>query len=306
MTARAAPPPVRPRTRRLSTAYLFVLPYLLFLLAFGVGPAVYIVFLSLFNTTGQTLRFDGLANYFTVFKDFRFSSSLINPLLFTLVWLPLMVVAVLFLALLLHARPGRFSEAMRLSYYLPGAVAGPANVLIWIFMFDPSVSPFGPLLRGIGLNQASEVLKAGHLPLIFTVMVLFTTLGSWVITVYTSLITISVEVYEAAKVDGCNAFQMALFIKIPLVSKQILYMVVLNLAFGFQLIVEPNLLYGATLGAASNPAWTVNQLAGFYSSTLLNTGAAAAISVGLLALSLAGVLYLVLKTTFYQIDAEGE
>jgi len=195
---------------------------------------------------------------------------------------------------------------MRLSYYLPGAVAGPANVLIWIFMFDPSVSPFGALLKGLGFRQAAEVLKSNHLPLIFTLMVLFTTLGSWVLTVYTSLITISSEVYDAAKVDGCSPFQMAFYIKIPLVSRQILYMVVLNLAFGFQLIVEPSLLYGATLGAAGNPAWTVNQLASFYSGTLLNTGAAAAISVGLLVLSLAGVLYLILKTSFYQIDAEGD
>lgn len=290
---------------KLSPGWLFVLPYLLFLIAFGVGPALYIVVISFFDTRNPDLRFNGLENYRAVIGDFRFLESLQNPVLFTLLWLPLMVVCVLGLALLLHARRGRFSESMRLIYYLPGAVAGPANVLLWIFMFDPSVSPFGWFMKLVGLAGRGEVLAVSHLPAIFTIMVLFTTLGAWVVTVYTSLLAIPQEIYEAATVDGCDALQMARFIKIPLVSKQLLYMVVLNLALGFQLIVEPSLLYGATLGAASSPAWSINQLASFYATGLQNFGAAAAISVGLLLLSLIGVLFLIFGTDFYRIDGEG-
>jgi multiple sugar transport system permease protein len=289
---------------RLSPGWLFVFPYLLFLAAFGVGPAWYIVVISFFDTKNPTMRFNGLENYQTVVSDFRFLESLRNPVLFTLLWLPLMVVCVLGLALLLHVRRGRFSETMRLLYYLPGAVAGPANVLLWIFMFDPSVSPFGWLMNLFGLKGRSEVLGLANLPVIFTVMVLFTTLGAWVVTVYTSLMSIPQEIYEAATVDGCDAFQMARFIKVPLVSKQLLYMVVLNLALGFQLIVEPTLLYSATLGAASSPAWSINQLASFYANNLQNFGAAAAISVGLLVLSLLGVLFLIFGTDFYRIEGE--
>ena len=290
---------------KIASGWLFVLPYLFFLLAFGIGPALYIIVISFFDTRSPTLVFNGLANYQAVVNDFRFLDSLKNPLLFTLFWLPLMIFSVLGLALLLHARRGRFSETMRLVYYLPGAVAGPANVLLWIFMFDPAVSPFGWFLKLFGFDGRSEVLAQANLPMIFTIMVLFTTIGAWVVTVYTSLMSIPQEIYEAATVDGCDAFQMARYIKIPLVSKQILYMVVLNLALGFQLIVEPSLLYGATLGAVSSPAWSVNQLASFYAGSLLNYGAAAAISVGLLALSLIGVLFLVFATDFYRIDDEG-
>lgn len=294
-------------TRRKSIApgWWFVLPYAFFLMAFGIGPAAYIVFISFVDTKSNPMRFNGLANYQTVLADFRFWDSIRNPLAFTAIWLPIMIFAVLGLALLLHARPGRFSETMRLTYYLPGAVAGPANVLLWIFMFDPSTSPFGFFLRSVGFGDRSQVLAFGNLPAIFTIMVLFTTIGAWVTTVYTSLTAIPTEIYEAATVDGCNSVQMAQFIKIPLVSKQLMYMVVLNLALGFQLIVEPSLLYSATLGAVSSPAWTINQLASFYVGGLQNFGAGAAVSVGLLGLSLVGVLVLILGTDFYQIDAEG-
>ncbi len=294
-----------PALPKIASGWIFVLPYVFFLIAFGVGPALYIVVISFFDTSNPTLVFNGFANYQAVLSDFRFLESLKNPLLFTLFWLPLMIFFVLGLALLLHARRGRFSETMRLIYYLPGAVAGPANVLLWIFMFDPAVSPFGWLMKLFGFNGRSEVLAAGNLPMIFTIMVLFTTIGAWVVTVFNSLMSIPQEVYEAATVDGCDSFQMARYIKIPLVSKQIMYMVVLNLALGFQLIVEPTLLYSATLGAVSSPAWSVNQLASFYATSVLNFGAAAAISVGLLALSLIGVLFLVFATDFYRIDNEG-
>lgn len=289
---------------KLSPGWLFVLPYLLFLIAFGIGPALYIVVISFFDTKNPDLRFNGLENYRAVIGDFRFLESLQNPILFTVLWLPLMVICVLGLALLLHVRRGRFSESMRLIYYLPGAVAGSANVLLWIFMFDPSVSPFGWFMKLFGLTGRSEVLAVGNLPAIFTIMVLFTTLGAWVVTVYTSLLAIPQEIYEAATVDGCDALQMARFIKIPLVSKQLMYMVVLNLALGFQLIVEPSLLYVSTLGAVSSPAWSINQLAYFYATALQNFGSAAAISVGLLLLSLIGVLFLIFGTDFYRIDGE--
>lgn len=298
---------LKPTTRRngITPGWWFVLPYALFLMAFGIGPAAYIVFISFLDTKLSPMQFNGFENYQTVLSDFRFWDSIRNPLAFTVIWLPIMIFGVLSLALLLHARPGRFSETMRLTYYLPGAVAGPANVLLWIFMFDPSTSPFGFFLRLFGFSDRAGVLAFSNLPAIFTIMVLFTTIGAWVTTVYTSLTAIPTEIYEAATVDGCNGVQMARFIKIPLVSKQLMYMIVLNLAFGFQLIVEPNLLYGATLGAASSPAWTVNQLASFYVGGLQNFGAGAAVSVGLLGLSLIGVLVLIFGTDFYRIDVEG-
>ena len=69
---------------RLSPGWLFVFPYLLFLVAFGVGPALYIVVISFFDTKNPTMTFNGFENYQTVIADFRFLESLRNPVLFTL------------------------------------------------------------------------------------------------------------------------------------------------------------------------------------------------------------------------------
>ena len=80
-------------------------------------------------------------NFTHTAKDYRFVPALVHVLLYTSVWLGLLMVFVVALALLLHGRASRASSTFRFLYYLPGALAGAASVLVWLFMLDPSVSP---------------------------------------------------------------------------------------------------------------------------------------------------------------------
>ena len=77
---------------------------------------------------------------------------------------------------------------------------------------------------------------------------------------YGAFQNISQEIMEAAKIDGCNAIQAAIFIKLPLVAKYIIYMLILSFAGGIQLFVEPQLLGRAT-GNSIPPTWSPNELA---------------------------------------------
>ncbi len=290
------------RRRGQGYAYLFVLPYVLLLLAFGVGPAVYGMGISFFDTTQDVWGFNGLANYATVLQDFRLGPAVANVLLFMLIWLPLLVGLVLLLSLLLHARMGRFASVMRLIYYLPGAVAGSALVLIWIFMFDPPLSPFGPVLNLLGFHSQDDALNPTTFPGVFAVMALATGIGGWVVIVYGALTNIPHEVLEAATIDGCNAPQMALRIKLPLVAKYVVFMLILSFAGGIQLFVEPTILASALTSGTVGTTWSVNQLAYVYAFTDGNFGKSAAVSVGLLLVAIVGALLVIFKTDFYRID----
>jgi ABC-type sugar transport system permease subunit len=132
------------------TAHLFVLPYVLFLLAFGIGPGLYALIVSFSKTVGgrPQLFQAGLKNYTTAFTDFRFGPAITHMIQFLAVSIPLGVAGVLLLSLLLHGRRNWFTTAMRTVYFVPGAVAGPALVLLAIFMFDPNVSPFSECCVG--------------------------------------------------------------------------------------------------------------------------------------------------------------
>lgn len=296
------PPSRRHRVRRTVYAYLFVAPYVLFLLAFGIGPAVYGLALSLIDTTKTTWRFSGFTNFGTAFSDYRIGASFVHALEYLGIGLPLTAVAVLTLALLLHARPGRLTSAFRTIYYLPGAVTGSAAVLLWIFILTPDYSPFGVVLRAVGLSSRNAVLTTGHFPAIFALMSLFTGAGGTVVILYSALLGISTELYEAAAMDGCNAWQAAIYIKIPLVAKYLVFMLILAFSGGFQIFAEPQLMSQVAPTTTDLGNWSPNELSYNYAFTLGNFGVSAAIALGLIAVGLIGAAVVVFRTNFYRID----
>jgi len=165
--------------RRHLSAYLFVLPYVLSLLLFGVGPGIYALLISFAKfEAGVPHQFAaGLRNYALVFSDYRFGSTVRNIGMFLLVSVPLGIAMVVIIAMLLHMRPGRLSSALRTIFFIPGAVTGPALVLLAIFMFTPALSPFGPLLRAMSFTDFNDLIHPESLPYVFTIMNFFSSAG---------------------------------------------------------------------------------------------------------------------------------
>jgi multiple sugar transport system permease protein len=285
------------RRPRLQAAHLFVLPYALLLLAFGVGPGLYAFVISFARfVEGRPRLFEaGIANYAFAFSDFRFLPAFQNVGAFLLISLPFGIVGVVLLALLLHARNDSFGALMRTIYFVPGAVAGPTAVLLAIFVFDPNISPFQGLLRAMGYGVVSDVIAPAHLPLLFTLVGFFTGAGGWIAIFYGALSGISHEVLEAATVDGCSAWQLAWHIKQPLIRPYVAYMLILTFAGNVQLFAEPQLI-GAASAAPISPTWSPNQLGYEFAFGLGNFGASAAISLVMLLIGLAGAV-LILKYT---------
>jgi multiple sugar transport system permease protein len=124
--------------------------------------------------------------------------------------------------------------------------------------------------------------------------------GSWVVIQYGSLRSISHEVLEAARVDGCNRLQLALRIKLPLIGRYIGYMAILLTAAAIQIYSEPALLTSA--GLTSN-WWSLNQVAYSYAFQTADFAGGTALSLDMLIPSvIIGVIF-VLKTDFLKRDA---
>jgi multiple sugar transport system permease protein len=280
---------------------LFVSGYVVLLLAFGVLPTLYAVYLAFTNLRGQ---FTGLNQFVRVFQDFRFWPAFGNILVYLVFWLLLIVIFTVGVAVVLRSRmPATLSATLRFLYYIPGALAGVASVLVWLFMLDPSVSPVGWLLRSLGLNTFAEVLAPGQLPLIFALIAFWTGAGGWIVVMYGALNNIPQEVLEAARMDGAGPWRLALHIQIPMIRKWIVYMVILAFAAGTQLFVEPQLLQTASLGRVS-PTWSPNQLAYSYAFQHGDFNGAAAISLVLLAIGLIGAGLLVTRSGLFKVDEQ--
>ena len=103
---------------------------------------------------------------------------------------------------------------------------------------------------------------------------------------------------EASRLDGANVWQTALFIKLPLIKKYLVFMMVLTFAAGLQLFVEPQLI-SASVYVGIARAWTLNQLSYDLAFSGVNFAGAATLSLLLLLACMAAALILIVKTDFF-------
>lgn len=290
----------RSRHQRASHAFgwLCVAPYLLLLLAFGIAPLLYAAYASFANPGGT--QPPGLGGYTRAFSDFRFLPALRDVTEFMAIYIPVMIVGVLLLALALQDVRPRYGAALRLLYVLPGTIVGSASVLLWYVMLQPSLSPFGPVLRTMGFASESEIWQNSHLVWIFALMAFATGFGQWVVIMFGALNSVPDEVVEAAHVDGCSWWQTALLVKLPMIVKYILYMLILAFTAGLQIFVEPQLLFG--LQSVGSQWWSLNQLGLYFAFDNGDFAAASALSLLLLAVCGAAAGLLIFKARFFDTE----
>ena len=238
-------------------AYVFCSGYVLLLLVFGVLPMIFALYLS-FTKSGQ---FVGLDNYVKAVGDFRFLPAVQHVAAFLVIWVVTLTVLVTLLALIVHAVRVRWlSSTTRFLFFIPGAFAGAASVMLWLFLLNPSVSPVSFVLKWFGYTNFVQAIDLNNLPLIFTVIAFWTGAGAWIIIMYAALNNISDEIMEAARCDGASAIKTAWYIQLPLIRKWIAYMVVISVAVGTQLFAEPKILAQASRNQIPKH-YSLNQLA---------------------------------------------
>ncbi|MCW2525090.1 MAG: putative transporter permease protein [Frankiales bacterium] len=290
-----------PRRRTGLAGYAFVAGYAVLLLAFGVFPTLYAVYLAVTNDRGQ---FTGLNQFIKVIQDYRFGPAFADILSYLVLWLVILIVLTVVVAVILRSRmkPG-LSSVFRFLFYIPGALAGVSSVLVWMFMLDPGVSPVSGLLHALGFSTFSEVIAPQSLPVIFVFIAFWTGAGGWIVVMYGALNNIPDDVIEAARMDGAGPWKSAWYIQIPMISKWIAYMTILAFAAGTQLFIEPQLMQSASLGRL-NPTWSPNQLAYVLAFQFGDFNGAAAVSIFLLVIGLIGAGILVTRSGLFKADNE--
>ena len=275
-------------------------PYLLLLIAFGLIPIVMAVLEvpheSRVNPDG------GWDAFKIVLQDFRFLPAVGHVLGFMAIFVPTTIIFVIAMALMLDVNPTAWKKWLRMAYIVPAAISGAVAVLVWYALLQPAFSPIKEPLSWVGITTSDQIWQTKNLVYIFAVMAFFAIAGNWILIQYGSLQSISGEVIEAARVDGCSAFQIAMRIKLPLIKKYIVYMGVLIFAGGLQIFVEPQLIDGGIYSGIAE-AWSLDQLSFELAFTSGDFGGASALSLMLLVPSLLGALVVIFKTDMFD-DAE--
>ncbi|MFI1501538.1 carbohydrate ABC transporter permease [Streptomyces platensis] len=239
----------RSEARNARAAAVFVLPFFaLFGLCF-LAPIGYAVHQSLFTTErtgplglgGQEREvFAGLANYAQALADDRFLTGFGRVLLFGAVQIPLMIVLATALALLLESASARAVPFFRSAFFLPYGVPGVIASILWGFLYVPGISPLVKIADAVGWNV--DFLSRG------TVLWSLANIVTWQFTGYNMLVLIAQlkavpgELYEAARIDGANAWQVARHIKLPLIRPALVLTGVFSIIGTLQLFAEPMVL----------------------------------------------------------------
>jgi multiple sugar transport system permease protein len=294
------------RRKETAGAWSLLFPYLILLLVGGIIPIGYALWISL-QVSPTLLQpdltgFGGLNAYVKAISDFRFGQSFIDIFTVLIIWMPVMIIGVVGLALLVHASPGRFGAIMRFIYYIPGALGGVANLMLWVYLLNPSQSPISGFLDALGFTTIKQVVATpGDLPVILAAMLLLQGIGQWIVTVNGGLNSIPEDVLEAASLDGANAWQLAWRVKIPMIRQWIGYAALLNLAYGFQLFLEPYLLNQVASGALPSE-YAPTQLGYWFAFVGNDFPAAAAMSVIIVIITLAIGLIVVFRSGLFSVE----
>ena len=218
-------------------------------------PALYVFWLSLTRSTyGKSPEWVGLANYATVLGDPYFWRALWNTAIVvnTIVFMEFALalgVAVLFAGWI----PWRkWMIAMVLAPY---AITEVVSVVIWKFMMDPYGGPVTNALASLGLPPLDWSVEPSHGLALVIVLSVWHHLPFTFILLYTALLGIPRDLYEAAQVDGANAWKQFVRITIPLLVPAMLVALVFRYIFAFRIFSEVWLLTGG------GPARTTEVLA---------------------------------------------
>ena len=224
-------------------AWLFLIPFGVPFIAFYVVPIAYAGYKSLFRIERASIFapptevFAGLDQYVTVFGSAEFRESIARVLLFGVVQVPVMLVTALVLALLLDSTVVYLKRFFRIAFFVPYGIPGVIAAIMWAFIYSPNLSP---IVAGLErLNLSVDFLGSRLVLWSIANVVTWTYAGYNMLIIYSALLSIPSEIYEAARIDGATNFQIAMRIKVPSVAPAIVLTAVFSIIGTLQLFTEP-------------------------------------------------------------------
>lgn len=230
---------MNPLQRREAMAgYFSLTPWMIGFLVFTAFPIVVSIILGFTEWAVVTEpRWIGLGNYVRMFTgDPLFWSALRATLGYVALSLPLKLVFGLALALLLNLKvPG--INFFRTVFYIPAVISGVAVSLMWIWLLQPDTGIVNTLLGYAGI-QGPKWFWDPDWALISVAMMSIWRVGGSAIIYLAGLQNIPVQLYEAAQVDGANAWRRFWRITLPLLTPTIFFQLIIEMIDSFKIFTE--------------------------------------------------------------------
>jgi multiple sugar transport system permease protein len=249
----SAPSAERRRTR---TAWLFLTPFLAFYVLFVIGPAVYGLLMSFFNTSLVRSGLGsgaGITNYREILGSSVFWSALWHTVEFTIfTTIPLVILGFVFAVLANRVRRGQW--VFRLAFFIPYVLSSATISLIWNFLYTPADGLLAQALTKLGVADPPAWLGDPHwaMPSV-AVATIWWTVGFNFVLYLAGLQDIPRDLYEAASIDGATPWQQIRWITIPMLSRTTTLVVILQVIASLKVFDQIFILTAGGPGTTTRP-----------------------------------------------------
>jgi multiple sugar transport system permease protein len=232
-------------------AFAFLSPQLVGLIVFMLGPLVFAIILAFSNWDGfGTRSFAGINNFVTVMKDHQIQISARNTLWYTVMCVPGTMISAFLVAYMLGRVRGK--SFYRVFYFAPVVTSSVAVAAIWLWLFNPDISPLNNALKSIGLPAPDWLQNPKTVIPAFAIVGIWQGLGYQVVMFMAGLENVPKSLMEAADIDGASEWGKMVRITIPLLSPTILFLSITSIIASFQTFDYVFLFMGSQAPEASH------------------------------------------------------
>jgi multiple sugar transport system permease protein len=259
------------------SAVWFLAPFVVLNVLFIIGPAVYGVVISFFDTSmvrSGLGSFAGFRNYGEALGSADFWSSLWHTILFTLLTTPPLVILALFFALLAE-RMKRGRWFYRLAFFLPYVLPSAVVALIWIWLYTPVLGLLSTIVTTFGFSEPNWLGDPNWAMVSLAITTVWWTLGFNFVLYLAGLQEIPRDLYEASSMDGAGPWQQIWRITLPMLARTTTLVVVLQIIASLKVFDQ---MYIMTSGGPNFSTRSVLEYIYDVGFTDMRTGYAAAAS----------------------------
>jgi multiple sugar transport system permease protein len=230
-------------------AYIFLLPTIVILGVFTFYPFVSSFFISLHEgaITNPLRTYVGFEHYQDLFKDRKFWKAMWNTGYYVLFSVPTTMILALFFAVLLNAKI-RFQGIFRTLFFLPYITPTVAAAVVWEWVFNRRYGLFNDFINFFGIPSQDWIDNPN---LALPMVILFSIwkyMGFQIVIFLAGLQNISKEYYEAAAIDGANAWQQFWKITLPLLTPVTFFVLIISMIGAFKVFDEIFVIFDGTTG----------------------------------------------------------
>ncbi|KUK23122.1 MAG: Binding-protein-dependent transport systems inner membrane component [Thermotoga petrophila] len=223
-------------------------PSLALLLIFSIIPIFFSLTLSFtdFNIFAlidwSRARFVGLENFRTLFQDELFWRALFNTFYCLIIAMPVTTILALLNAILMNRKDLKFKTLFRIFFFLPFVTNTVAIAVVWAWIFNPNYGILNWFLGLLGIKGPNWLGDPRWAMPAIIILVVWKGLGYNTLLFLAGLQNIPEQLYEAARLDGANAWQRFWYVTLPMLRPTTVFVTTMMIIGYLQLFEEPYML----------------------------------------------------------------